>query len=150
MDFHELIQTFNTRLGLDNEINEEGIYPFEIDDLKFTIINLSENNQVAFLGDLGLPPTTEVYGFLLQSQYLFKNTNGATFSLDPDTGNIILCQVLPLQLLDANAFIALAEQFVNTLEGWSTILKNYRPEPPATSDNSSPSNAFFNNDILLV
>lgn len=137
--FHDLLQIFNNRLGLDTTPDKDGIYNFDIDNLNFTIFDLSENNLVAFTGDLGEPPSDQtlegLYSLLLSSQYLFCKTQGATFSLHPDTGHIILCQALPLSALTPETFFNAAEQFVNTLEEWSKIIKDYRS---VESSNKAP------------
>lgn len=134
MMFHELIQVFNERLGINTDPDDDGIYNFAIDKLTFTIFDLSQQNQVAFTGDLGEIPSGQemegLYRLLLESQYLFRDTQGASFSINPETEHITLCRTFPLQSLDKESFFAAAEQFVNTLEKWSEITRNYRSGAP--------------------
>ena len=154
MMFHELIQAFGTRLNLAIESDANGVYSFDIDHLHFTIHDLSPQDQVAFTGDLGLPPTGQtlegLYRLLLESQYLFQETHGATFSIHPDTKHITLCRVLPLMSLDADSFFAAVEQFVNTLEAWAEIIRNYRSAEADTESAYEPELSFLSGDILHV
>lgn len=134
MTFHELFSTFNERLGVNTDPNDDGVYTFEIDTLTFTVFDLSQADQVAFAGDLGEIPsgqeTEGLYRLLLEAQYLFRETQGAAFAIDPETGHLTLCRTLPLNALNKDIFFAQAEHFVNCLETWSEIIRNYRSAVP--------------------
>lgn len=156
MMFHELIQVFNERLGINTDLDADGVYTFEIDTLTFTIFDLSQQDQVAFTGDLGEIPSGQemegLYRLLLEAQYLFRETQGSAFAIDPETEHITLCRTFPLQSLDKESFFALAEQFVNTLERWATIVRNYRSVAPEKTAEPllRPEEAIFGGDMLLV
>lgn len=139
MTFSDLITDFAARLGMTIEPDADGVYSFDGEGITFTIHDLSPVGQVALTGDVGLPPPEKpekLYKLVLEAQYLFQETQGATMSLNPETGRFTLCRTLPLDALTPDAFFALAEQFVNTLEAWAQIIQNYRPavDQPAGND----------------
>lgn len=157
MMFHELLEVFNERLGINTDIDDDGVYNFDIDKLRFTIFDLSQHDQVAFTGDLGEIPSGQemegLYRLLLESQYLFRDTQGATFSINPETQRITLCRTLPLQALDKDSFFSAAEQFVNSLEKWSEITQNYRsvaPEKAPAAEIPLGNNLFGGDHMMLV
>lgn len=156
MRFLDLIQSFASRLGFTIEENSDGVYNFEIDGSAFTIYDLSNNDQVVFTGDLGLPPSGQqldnLYQLLLEAQYLFKETQGATFSIHPETGHITICRPFALFSLDAENFFTYAEQFINTLKAWVKVVQNFRSTASSTqtSTDSNLENGFFGGEMLLV
>lgn len=154
MVFHELIQSFGTRLNLPIVSDADGVYSFDIDRLHFAIHDLSSQDAVAFTGDLGFPPDEQqlsgLYGLLMEAQYLFQETHGATFSIHPETKHITLCRVQPLVALDAETFFTSVEQFVNTLEAWTEIIRNYHPTESTTETDYAPHLGFLSGDILHV
>ena len=138
MDSFSLIEMFGERLGLMLERNPDGVYRFEIDGRAFSIHDIAECGRIVFFGDLGhsLPEYREkLCVALLEAQHLLKNTAGAAFSLDPETGNFSICKVLVPAVLDSDGFFAEAEGFVNVLHAWADIIRNFRPE--AASDSES-------------
>ena len=89
---------------------------------------LPELDEIVLSGDIGEPPPEHLenlYKTMLESQYLFNGTAGATISLNSETNRFSLCKALPCKLLDGDSFFSEAEQFVNTLEVWVKLVKNY-------------------------
>ena len=138
MDSFNLIEMFGERLGMTLERNPDGVYRFETDGRAFSIHDIYECGRIVFLGDLGhsSPECREkLCVALLEAQHMLKNTAGAAFSLDPETGNFSICKVLVPAVLDSEGFFAEAEGFVNVLHAWADIIRNFRPE--AASDGES-------------
>lgn len=132
MENFELIKSFAGRLGIELEKNDDGSYPFSVDDRIFTIYDLEECRRIVLSGDLGLPPPEnreKLYEALLEAQHMFASTAGATFSIDPETGNFTLCKPLVPAVLDNDAFFAEAENFINSLHMWADVIGNYRAAP---------------------
>lgn len=144
MTFSELMSDFGTRLGIPLEPDADGVYGFDVEGMTFAIHDLPENAQAVFTGDLGQPPPENpegLYRLVLEAQYLFQETQGSTLSLNPETGRFTLCRTLPLLALDPDTFFAAAEQFINTLEAWSKIIRNYRAAAdaaPASGTRTQP------------
>lgn len=140
MTFSELIADFGARLNMEIESDADGIYTFDVEGMTFTIHDLASLDQVAFTGDLGQPPPenpTGLYRLVLEGQYLFQETQGATISINPETGNFTFCRSLELNATNADTFFATAEQFINVLEAWQKIIQNYRAADPAPAVEAS-------------
>ena len=63
---------------------------------------------------------------------MLKGTAGATFSIDPETGNISLCKALVPAILNNDAFFQELESFIDTLHTWADIIADFRAK--ATPD----------------
>lgn len=148
MDSHELMAALGAKLGVDLEL-EDGVCALEADGLRVVIHDLPALEAIALVGDAGEPPPGRLEGLyraLLESNHLFRDTAGATLSVDPATGRVSLCRMVLIRLLDAESFIAGVEQFVNTLEVWARIVREYRgaveSASPGEPEEAAPDGAF--------
>jgi hypothetical protein len=140
MDNFNLIEQFGKRLGMALERNPDGAYHFEIDERSFAILDITECERIILSGDLGHPPPEcreKLCVVLLEAQHMLKNTAGATFSIDPETGNFSLCKTLVPAVLDTDGFFREAENFINVLHSWSDIIACCRPEA-SSADGETP------------
>ncbi len=129
MDASEIIKAFGAKLGIVLEFDADNVCSFEADGLSMTIHNLREINMIVITGDLGDPPPwdlEELYRAMLEANYLFKDTSGATLSFNPESGRFALCRALPCRALDGDSFFLETERFVSTLEMWARIIRDYR------------------------
>lgn len=141
MDVKEIIKAFCERLGIQSEANAEGVYAFEVDTFEFAIHDLSERGRIALVGDLGMVPSENPAGLfrlMLEAQHCFRETEGATFSIDGERDCLSLCRMMPCAELDNETFFNEVEHFVNQLEAWTRILRDYNgqkevPEMPETA-----------------
>lgn len=127
-DIKELINAFCERLGIQSEANAEGVYAFEVDALEFAVYDLSEQRRVALVGDLGLIPETHPEGLfrlMLEAQHCFRETEGAIFSVDGERDRLTLNRLLSSAELDDETFFSEVERFVNQLEAWVRIIRDY-------------------------
>ena len=127
-DVKALINAFCERLGIQSEANEEGIYAFAVDAFEFAIYDLSEQCRVALVGDLGAVPEVNPEGLfrlMLEAQHCFRETEGAVFSIDRERGRLTLNRMLACAELDDEAFFNEVERFVNQLEAWISIVRDY-------------------------
>ena len=127
-DVKELINAFCERLGIQSEANAEGVYAFEVDALEFAVHDLSEQRRVALVGDLGLIPEKHPEGLfrlMLEAQHCFRETEGAIFSIDGERNCLILNRLLSSAELDDETFFNEVERFVNQLEAWTRIIRDY-------------------------
>jgi hypothetical protein len=127
-DVKELVNGFCERLGIKSEANAEGVYAFEVDALEFAIHDLSEQRRVALVGDLGMIPEKHPEGLfrlMLEAQHCFRETEGAIFSIDGERNRLTLNRLLSSAELDDETFFNEVERFVNQLEAWTRIIRDY-------------------------
>ena len=125
----ELIKAFAKNLGLELELDDSGSCTFASDDFTITFTDLRELESIALTADIGLPPPEKLeklYKFMLEANYLFNATSGATLSINADSGHVALCSIFAYRGADADVFAHAVERFVNTCESWSKIVAQYR------------------------
>ena len=128
IDVKTLIKAFCERLGIQSEANAEGIYAFEVDALEFAVHDLSEQRRVALVGDLGMIPKGYLEGLfrlMLEAQHCLRETEGAVFSIDRERDRLTLNRLLSSAELDDETFFNEVERFVNQLEAWAHIIRDY-------------------------
>ena len=127
-DVKELINAVCERLGLQSEANAEGVYALAVEALDFAVHDLSEQCRVALVGDLGMIPEKHPEGLfrlMLEAQYCFRETEGAIFSIDGERNRLTLNCMLSSAELDNETFFNEVERFVNQLEVWAHIIRDY-------------------------
>ena len=128
IDVKTLIKAFCERLGIQSEANAEGIYAFEVDAFEFAVHDLSEQRRVALVGDLGTIPKRHpeaLFRLMLEAQHCFRDTEGAIFSIDGERDRLTLNRMLSCAELDEETFFGEVERFVNQLEVWAHIIRDY-------------------------
>lgn len=128
IDVKTLIKAFCERLGIQSEANAEGIYAFEVDALEFAVHDLSEQRRVALVGDLGMIPDAHregLFRLMLEAQHCFRETEGSVFSIDGERDRLMLNRMLFCAELDDETFFNEVERFVNQLEAWTRIIRDY-------------------------
>ena len=128
MDSSELIGRFGEKLGISLSF-QDGSCAFKADESLLAIHDMPEIGAIALTGDLGEPPPERLealYKVLLEANYIFGGTAGATISLDSSSGRFALCKVLPCAILDNESFFNEVETFVNAMESWSSIIRDFR------------------------
>ena len=137
MESFELIKKFGEKIGVNLTPDEDNVYTFEVDEMIVTFHVLPELEEIVLSGDIGEPPPEHLenlYKTMLESQYLFNGTAGATISLNSENNRFSLCKALPCRILDVDLFYAETENFINTLEVWIKLVKDYRDVVPKAED----------------
>ena len=150
-DVKELINAFCERLGIKSEANAEGVYAFEVDALEFAVHDLSEQRRVALVGDLGLIPEKHperLFRLMLEAQHCFRDTEGAVFSVDGERDRLTLNRLLSSPELDDETFFNEVERFVNQLEAWAHIIRDYNGQ--IERDKDQPGNAEMDDSALDI
>jgi hypothetical protein len=62
---------------------------------------------------------------MLEAQHCFRETEGAVFSIDRERDRLTLNRMLACAALDDEAFFNEVERFVNQLEAWTNIIRDY-------------------------
>jgi len=137
MEINDIIKSFSEKIGMEIVPSDDGVYMFEVDEMIITFHVLPELDEIVLTGDIGEPPPERLenlYKTILEAQYLFNGTAGATISLNSENNHFSLCKALPCKILDGDSFFSEAEQFVNTLEVWAKMVENYRDIAPNAED----------------
>ena len=141
MEATDLIKVFGEKTGIGLEFDADNVCSFEADGMIVTIHNLREIDTIAITGDLGEPPPwnmESLYRSMLEANYLFKDTFGATISFNAESGRFALCRALSCKALDGELFFFAVERFVSTLEIWARIVRDYRGDAPKNDGEKIP------------
>lgn len=149
MTFEELIPALGAKLDIELSVLE-GACALEVDGNAVILQEVGE--LLLFHADLGTPPPQsleKLYRALLEANYLYQGTGGATLAVNPQGGHIHLQKYEWLVRLDAEQAVEALERFVDTLIAWKHIIEDYRPEIIATPpENIEPSD--FSGTFLQV
>ena len=77
------------------------------------------------VGDLSEKFKNEMIADLLDANYVYKGTNGATFGVDNDTGKVLLSLSEEPGDMTQPIFEEKLERFINVAEFWIDILADY-------------------------
>ncbi len=137
MESSELIKKFGKKIGIDLSPNDDNSYTLEVDEMLLSLHILPEIDTIILVGDIGEPPPEHLenlYKTMLESQHLFNGTGGATISLNAENNHFSLCKALSCKILDGDSLYEEAEHFVNTLEVWAKLVKDYRDVAPKAEE----------------
>lgn len=145
MTFDELMAAAGRMLGVEL-VTYDGMTQLTIDDMEVFLSEIAALDSLALRGSLGEPPPqglAPLYRAMLEANFCFAETAGATLSVNPENGELTLTRLVPLARLDAEGFLSILESFVNVLEAWRTLVADYRPDaadgaPSPLSDDGAP------------
>lgn len=120
--FQALVAELGQSLGMaDMSAGEDGYIGLTIDKLDVHLQYEAEEDTVVLfcrLQEVDPDRRDVVYGMLLAANVLWMGANGATFSVDPDTGRVFLADRRARAALDVDALSAWIERFVDTAGYW--------------------------------
>ena len=140
MECKDSIKALGEKIGLDLELDSASSCTFQTDGFSVTITHLVEIDRIALTGDLGdVPPQRpeNLFRLMLEANYLFSATAGATLSLNGDNQHFALCRVITPSLQNENWLYSEVEEFVSICEKWLEIITNFRDLPTSTDDTDS-------------
>ena len=137
MYFNELIRGLAERIGIGGEIEVDSDQRclLEFDGMGVVIQGVDAAETVALLSPVGMPPPEnpeQLYRALLEANSLFQGTSGATLSVNPDGGGVMLCRQLDGKSLDADGLLVALDAFLNTLVAWRSFVGEYRAKQAET------------------
>ena len=124
MKIEELIQEFNRAAGIEEVPAAEGVWKFSADGAVFGVSADEAGEKVYLFGEIPEPLPEKAETFrktVLEANYFFNGTGGATFSINPETGAYTLIATERLDRLDPESFFAFVEKFVNSLSVWTGL-----------------------------
>ena len=122
-----------TELQLDNENRCNLLF----DDIGVSFELAPSEESVYLYSMLGVAPATDlesVYALLLDGNYLFKGTKGASIGIEASSKNIVLIREERLENMQLARFESLVEVFVGLAESWRERLGELSSESPAAGE----------------
>jgi len=133
-----LLQEFGRTIGIpDLDLDDEGYCILVIDEKLVINMEFDQLGQQLLIYSLvgeTSGDAARVHEQMLRSNYLGRDTGGATLGLRPEDGGVVLSQWVAVPGLDLPRFTAILETFVNQVDDWTRRL----PELGATRDTESP------------
>lgn len=147
MMFKELIEGLGEKMGIGGEIeiDDEGRAFLEFDGMGVVLQGVDEVNKLTFLSTVGMPPPenpARLYKTLLEANYLFEGTGGATLSINPDSGGVMLATCLDSRALTVEDLMDALDKFLDSLIAWRDFVNDYREIP--SEEKSSEEDNFCN------
>jgi hypothetical protein len=121
---NQVLGEFGKQIGLDDlRLDDNGYAALAFD----VVVNLEydeEPERLLMSAYLGEPQgeRLKTYELLLDANFCWQGTAGATLSLERETGGIVLFQALPGRALERQALEAALETFVKTADAWTLQL----------------------------
>ena len=149
MEFKELVTAFGEKYGIEELSADDGAFSLDIDGMQIEVFHNEVEDTLFICGVIGEAPAEGMDRFgtlLLEANFLFQGTDGATLSRNPDTKEYALVRALPLALLDVDSFSSALEKFINGLESWIKLLTDFRPieaEAEKSAQESVPLGSFL-------
>lgn len=120
--FQGVISEFGGRLGApDMAADDEGYIGLTFDGVETHLQYDSDQDDVVVftrLAEVDAERAAEIYGMLLGANMFWQGTNGATLSVEPDSGMAFLAERRPLAGLTVEALNDWLEPFLATAEMW--------------------------------
>ena len=117
--FDDLMAGVGDILGIEGyEPDAEGVCILESEEAEIRIIHCPEADEMLLLMATVMPAPPDGGRTLLaalDANHRFKGTRGATVSLDPESGELVLSHYLPVDVLTPRSFVAMLEAFSSAL-----------------------------------
>lgn len=156
MQFSDIFSIFAERYGVSGiEPDENGGCSLGIDDMTVSFMPVPGSDKLLTYSELAEVPSEKpemLFSAMLQANYLYQGTGGASFAQDPETKKIFLNRYDDLRFMDSDGFCTMLENFVNLVETWRKMIADYCPDEADTSavEDALPSSAFGNSGFLSV
>jgi hypothetical protein len=135
--FNELVAALSNAVGVELETAEDTRVLASFDDLPVLIEYLPDDEQILIAAPVGKVPGNGREAFLqrlLQGQYLFHQTGGATLALDMAGEAVSLQLVKDIQTLTPVSFLTLMENFLRVAGHWGAICEEADTAPAASGE----------------
>lgn len=132
MSFKALLQELKSELG-EGAVKEDNDHQYSlILDEYWVMVHLQPDEEqilvAASLGPLPEGDKGELFKAMLQGQYFYHQTSGATLAVDDDSSFVVLQCLLPLPLINKEILVRSLEKFLNTADAWRQKLQSYGQE----------------------
>jgi hypothetical protein len=125
---HTLMSEIGPLLNLAEviEYNKDNFWILTLDDETLVEVDYSDDfKRIVLSVEIGAPPEVKRYGiyeFVLQYNYLWRDTGGARLALDGPAGKVVYLFELPTTDLDINRLSTTLENLFEHLKTWKKII----------------------------
>ena len=134
----QLIGEFGRTIGIENlALDEKGCCCLMFDDVMLNLELTPEPEQFfiyAELGDIPEHGRDEFYAQLLEANFFFRGTGGATLSLDRGANCVLLAYQMASHDLFLQRFSQILENFVNVAATWREKIASAGHGAPSAAD----------------
>ena len=127
MKYDELMVDLGKRFELkDFRPDEDGYCEIYADDFTVTFQHVPETDMVlttCLVCELGPEPSAKFYRRLLEANFMYKETHGATLSIDPEAETVMLSRYDRLGQIDGESFYRTVEMFMVVMLTWKDWFK---------------------------
>ena len=127
MKLEQLIASFADNAGITDATPVEGVWKFSADGNVFGLTTDDMEDRVWIFGEIASPDPDRKDAFLksaMEANYFHRGTGGATFSINPDNGELTLFAAERLDGLGEEEFFSFVEKFVNVLATWNGLARS--------------------------
>lgn len=142
MDFETLIAALGGKLGVELD-GTGGACGLDVDGVDVVLQDAGE--WLLVHTDLGEPPPQDpaaLFRAMLEANFLYGGTGGATLAVSPTDGHAHLQKYTWLERLDADGALLFVDRFAETASRWKTLLADYRPVAEAAPADPGPERLF--------
>ena len=136
---NNLLGEFGSSIGMPElELDEENRCNLMFDEVAVSFELSPDEASVylySYLGDVASNDSKAVFAALLDANYIFRGTLGATMGVDEASGRVVMIRSEDLSTLRLSRFQSLVEEFVNLAELWQNRLADF---PADTAQQSTP------------
>ena len=127
MDFQNIIAALGGKLGVELD-GADGACGLAVDGVD--VVLQDAGDWLLVHTDLGEPPPQDpaaLHRAMLEANFLYGGTGGATLAVSPADGHAHLQKYTWLERLDAESALLFIDRFAETAARWIALLADYRP-----------------------
>ncbi len=134
-----LLEKLGDSLGLqDLSLDENNHCVLLFDDKVILNLELDESNEIlvvySYIGEVPFEGRENIFETLLESNFFWRNTQGATLGIDKHTQTVVLAYPMELPLKNKNIFEERLAVFVDVTEQWINKLETMSQEAEALAN----------------
>lgn len=138
-EVNSLLEKLGASLGLqDLSLDENNHCILLFDDKVILNMELDENNELlvvySYLGEVPFEGRENIFETLLESNFFWRNTQGATLGIDKHTQTVVLAYPMELPLKNKDIFEERLAVFVDVTEQWINKLEHLSQEAEALAN----------------
>lgn len=130
MEFRQLVTGFGEKVGVpDLTPDETGAVVIENELIRMTVQAVPEAGKILMHCEFGEPPAEHADQFerkMLQANFMYRGTGGATLSMDEESGRYYLCRYDELDGQNVESFCALLDSFMSLAADWRVLCDGFR------------------------